>query len=96
MVSLGQVALAHEVEQQKEAVEPVGMMMMMMPMYFWKGNEMTWLFHGVDSSTAGQYAGGLIVVLLLGIVLEGLTYLRNYIYVKEQSKAIKKTEELNR
>jgi hypothetical protein len=77
-------------------MEPVGMMMMMMPMYFWRGNEMTWLFYGVDSTTAGQYAGGLIVVLLMGIVLEGITYLRNYIYVKEQAKAIKKTEELNK
>ena len=77
-------------------MEPVGMMMMMMPMYFWRGNEMTWLFYGVDSTTAGQYVGGLIVVLLMGIVLEGITYLRNYIYVKEQAKAIKKTEELNK
>ena len=77
-------------------MEPVGMMMMMMPMYFWRGNEMTWLFYGVDSTTSGQYAGGLIVVLLMGIVLEGITYLRNYIYVKEQAKAIKKTEELNK
>ena len=71
------------------------MMAMDMPMHFTKGKSLTWLFHGVDSSTAGQYTGGLIVTLLMGIVLEGITYLRNYIYIKAQVKAIEKTEELN-
>jgi len=52
LVALSQVALALETEQ---ASEPMGMDMMDMdmPMYFRKGVELTWLFHGVDSSNSG-------------------------------------------
>ena len=65
--------------------EPKGMMMtMIMPMWFWKGyeDELTWLFHGVTSTTGGQYCGGLILTFLLGFVLEAIMYLRNYIFIK--------------
>ena len=71
-------------------------MMMMMPMYFWKGNSLTWLFYNATSSNGTQYFGGLILVFLFGIALEAVYYLRNYIYIKAQILAIKKTEELNR
>lgn len=70
--------------------------MMMMYMYYWKGTELYWLFEGAESTTAGQYAGGLIVVFLFGIMLEGVTYLRNFVYIKAQIHAIKRTEELNK
>ena len=72
-------------------------MMNMMPMYFWKGTDgLTWLFYRWESTTTGQYAGGLIAMFMLGITLEGLTYLRNAVYIKAQLQAIKKTQELNR
>lgn len=70
--------------------------MMMMPMYFWKGTELTWLWYHLDSSTPGEYAGGLIVVFLVGVVIEAVTWMRNFVYIKSQISAIRATEELNR
>ena len=72
------------------------MMMMMMPMHFWKGTELTWLIHGVDSSNSGQYFAGLLVTFLIAFTVESLTYARNRLYINSQIEAIKKTQELNR
>ncbi len=71
-------------------------MMMMMPMHFWKGTELTWLIHGVDSSNSGQYFAGLLVTFLIAFTVESLTYARNRLYINSQIEAIKKTQELNR
>jgi len=78
------------------AQESNAMMMMMMPMYFWKGTELTWLWYHLDSKTSGEYAGGLIVVFLVGVVIEAVTWMRNFVYIKSQISAIRATEELNR
>ena len=43
--------------------------MMMMPMYFWKGEELYWLSRYIESTDSGEYAAGLIVTFLLGLVL---------------------------
>lgn len=75
---------------------PMPMPMMMMPMWFWKGTDLTWLIHGVESKTGGQYAGGLVVTFILAVLLEGIVYVRNSTYAKAQIAAIKKTEQLNR
>ena len=66
-------------------------MMMMMPMYFWSGNSLTWLIHGWDSTTGGSYFAGLLVSFILGFTIEALTYVRNYIYIKSQTAAIERT-----
>jgi len=71
-------------EQQEPAA--VGMMMdMMMPMHFWSGyteNSLTWLFRDVTSDSTGDYIGGLILVFFFGILIEGVTYLRNFVYIR--------------
>ena len=33
--------------------DPMPKMMMMMPMWFWKGTDLTWLIHNVDSKNEG-------------------------------------------
>ena len=66
----------------------VGMMPMMMPMYFWTGNDVTYLFKNLSSETAGGYAVGIIATFLLGIALELVSYLRKYIHMKAQLQAI--------
>ena len=71
-------------------------MMMMMPMYFWSGNSLTWLVNGWDSTTGGSYFAGLLVSFILGFTIEALTYFRNYMYTKSQSEAIKRIIELNK
>mgnify|MGYP001626818926 CR=1 FL=1 len=76
--------------------ENMEMMMMMMPMCFWKGTDLTWLIHGVESSNSGQYFAGLLVTFLIAFTVESLTYARNRLYINSQIEAIKKTQELNR
>ena len=58
------------------------MMDMGMYMYFWTGNQLTWLFYNAESTTGAQYFGGLICTFLVGVLIEALTYLRNYVYIK--------------
>ena len=72
---------------------------MMMPMYFWSGydvNELYWLFKDIKTENSGDYACGLIVVFLFGVLIEGITYLRNFLYIRSQINAIRNTEALNR
>ena len=72
---------------------------MPMPMYFWSGyedNELYWLFGGLKTENSGDYAGGLIIVFLFGVLIEGITYLRNFLYIRSQINAIRNTEALNR
>ena len=71
-------------------------MMMMMPMYFWKGNDLYWLSRYIETDSAGGYAAGLIVVFAFGIILEAVTWMRNFVYIKSQISAIRATEALNR
>ena len=63
-------------------------MKMMMPMYFWKGKELYWLSRHFESTTAGEYAAGLIVTFLAGLVIQALSWMRNYVYIKSQIRAI--------
>ena len=72
------------------------MPMMMMPMWFSSGNDIYWLFRELHSTTSGQFAGGMIVTFIIGVGIEALTYLRNYVYIRSQITAIRKTEQLNR
>jgi len=67
-------------------------MMMMMPMWFWTGNDVYWLFKELHSTTNGEFAGGMIVTFIIGIGIEAITYLRNYVYIRSQITAIRKTE----
>jgi hypothetical protein len=54
------------------------MMMMMMPMSFWNGYELTAvLFFDFASSTKGQYAGWLVVIFLICLLVSFLDWLRN-------------------
>ena len=71
-------------------------MKMMMPMYFWTGNSLTWLINGWDSTTGGSYFLGLLVSFCLGVSIEALTFFRNYMYIMSQTAAIERTVELNR
>ena len=61
---------------------------MMMPMYFWKGEKLYWLSRHLQSTTAGEYAAGLIVTFLFGLVLQALNWMRNYVYIKSQIRAV--------
>jgi len=60
----------------------MNMMMMMMPMHFWKGNNLTWLINGWESSDGGEYFVGLLITFLLAFTVESISYVRNYTYVK--------------
>ena len=74
-------------------------MMMMMPMYFWTGweeGELYWLSRHIETKSNGEYAAGLIVTFLLGLVLQALSWMRNFVYIKSQISAIRATEALNR
>ena len=70
-------------------------MKMMMPMWFWKGNNLTWLLHDLESTNSTDYFGGLMTVFLIAIGLQILEFCRNYIYIKAQMRAIQHTEALN-
>lgn len=63
-------------------------MKMMMPMYFWSGNDVTYLFKSLTSETASGYALGIIATFLLGFSLELISYLRKYVHMKAQLHAI--------
>ena len=68
---------------------------MMMYMSFWKGEKLYWLSRHYESDSAGEYAGGLVVTFLFGLVIEALIWMRNFVYIKSQVNAIKATEALN-
>ena len=74
---------------------PMPKMKMMMPMSFWSGTDLTWVYYRIKSTDSATYVGGLIIVFLLAILLEGLTYLRNFVYLRSQLAAIRNTEALN-
>ena len=63
-------------------------MPMMMPMYFWTGNDVTYLFKSLTSDSAGGYTLGIIATFLLGIALELVSYVRKYVHMKAQLQAI--------
>ena len=68
-------------------------------MYFWTGyedGEIYWLSRHIETTGAGGYAAGLIVMFLLGLVLQALNWMRNFVYIKSQISAIRATEALNR
>lgn len=69
---------------------------MMMYMSFWKGDQLYWLSRHFESNTDGEYATGLIVTFIFGLVIEALIWMRNFIYLKSQISAIRATEALNR
>ena len=75
---------------------PMPDMPMMMYMSFWSGTDLTWVYYRIKSSDTGTYVLGLIITYLLSILLEGLTYLRNFVYMRSQLTAIRNTEALNR
>ena len=60
-------------------------MMMMMPMYFWTGNDdphVTWLFENLESKTGGGYFAGLVATFALGFAIEFISFLRKYFHLK--------------
>ena len=75
---------------------PMPKMDMMMYMSFWSGTNLTWVYYRIQSDGTGSYILGLIITFLLAILLEGLTYLRNFVYLRSQLAAIRNTEALNR
>ena len=77
---------------------PMPTMSMDMPMYFWSGYDkypLYWLLSDFTSSSSAAYAGGLVTVFVCGIIIEGCTWLRNYVHIKTQIKAIEATDALN-
>ena len=80
-----------------ENMMPMPMMPMTMPMWFWSGYDgLYWLSKDIKTRESAGYAGGLVCIFAFGIILEGITWLRNYVYIKSQVSAIKATEALNR
>ena len=63
-------------------------MMMMMPMYFWNGNDVTFLFKNIESKSDSDYIWGLIVTFILGFGIEFISYLRKYLHMSAQLKSI--------
>lgn len=63
-------------------------MPMMMPMYFWTGNEVTYLFKNITSDSTSGYTFGLICTFLLGLAIEFINYLRKYVHMKAQLASI--------
>ena len=61
---------------------PMPMPMMMMPMYFWSGNDVTYLFESIKSENGGGYIGGLVVTFILGFGIEFISYLRKYFHMR--------------
>ena len=83
-------AIAVNMESMDDGMGKDGMvgMMMMMPMYFWTGNDVTFLFKNVESKSDGGYTWGLIVTFLLGFAIEFISYLRKYVHMKAQLESI--------
>ena len=63
-------------------------MMMMMPMYFWTGKDVTFLFKNIESKSDGDYTWGLICTFILGFAIEFISYLRKYVHMKAQLQSI--------
>ena len=63
-------------------------MPMMMPMYFWTGNEVTYLFKNLASDSAGGYTLGIVATFFVGFAIELVSYLRKYVHIKAQLQAI--------
>ena len=63
-------------------------MMMMMHMYFWRGNDVTYLFENISSDSSSSYSAGIIVTFVLGVTIELISYCRKYIHMKAQLHAI--------
>ena len=57
-------------------------MMMMMPMYFWTGTDVTFLFENIESKSSGQYFAGLVGTFALGVTIEFISYLRKFFHLK--------------
>ena len=81
--------IATEISKDDQMAEK-GMveMMMMMPMYFWTGNDVTFLFKNIESKSDGDYTWGLICTFLLGFAIEFISYLRKYVHLKAQLQSI--------
>ena len=62
--------------------------MMMMPMYFWTGTDVTYLFKNIVSNSNGTYTAGIIGVFCLAITIEFVSYSRKYIHILAQLKGI--------
>ena len=67
---------------------PLSMGKMMMPMYFWAGNDVTYLFKSLASDSAGGYTLGIFATFFLGVAIELVSYLRKYFHIKAQLQAI--------
>ena len=63
-------------------------MMMMMPMYFWTGNDVTYLFKNISSDSSGTFFAGIIGVFLLAVLVEFVSYIRKYVHFKAQLQGI--------
>ena len=57
-------------------------MKMMMPMYFWTGNDVTYLFKNISSDSAGTFMAGMIGGFLLAVLIEFVSYIRKYVHFK--------------
>ena len=56
--------------------------MYMMPMYFWSTPNVTaYVFESFSSDTEGKYFGWLVLILLMSISLEGLSWIRTKLHV---------------
>ena len=96
LISLSMLSYGADLIKLDENDMPMPEMKMMMYMSFWGGTDLRWVYYRIHSSDTATYVGGLIITFFLSILLEGLTYLRNYVYMKSQLAAIRNTEALNR
>ena len=51
----------------------------MMPMWFWRGYEITYLINGIESSDGDSYALGWFGTFFLALLLEALLFLLTYL-----------------
>ena len=51
----------------------------MMPMWFWRGYEITYLINGIESSDGASYALGWFGTFFMALLLEALLFLLTYL-----------------
>ena len=82
----------HSAEHQTEVNDmpmPPMPMPMMMPMHFWSGNEVTYLFKDIRSDSSSTFFLGVALTFLLGFVIEFVSFLRKYVHMLAQLAGIK-------
>jgi copper transporter 1 len=69
-------------EDMNAGEDMMDMMCMVMNMFFWRGTNVTVVFHHLKSTNPTQYAGLVVFTFALGFLIEALSFIRHHILSK--------------